>query len=169
MLYLKYAYTTFLGILIATFVGVGIAAFYPSPKQPVFPFRPVPTAPGTIPTEQQQQEAADFAKQSNEYQINYAEYNKYVSSIALAAAVIIVGLSLTIMRRMSFVADGLLLGGVLTLVYSLVRGFQAQDDKFRFVVVAIGLIVSLVLGYVKFMHPAEATNRKGTSSKSFNG
>jgi hypothetical protein len=155
-MFLKYAYTTFIGILIATFVGVGIAAFYSSPKPPVLPFTPVVgITPGTIPSEQQQQQAADFDKQSKEYQIKNAEYIKYVSSISLAAAVIIVALSLTFMRRISFVADGLLLGGVLTLVYSIVRGFEAQDDKFRFLVVAIGLIVALTLGYMKFIHPAE--------------
>ena len=36
---LKFIYTVFIGVLFATLVGVGIAAFYPQPKYPDYPIR----------------------------------------------------------------------------------------------------------------------------------
>ena len=54
-----------------------------------------------------------------------------------------------------FIADGLLLGGVLTLLYSVIRGFGTEDNMFRFVVVSVGFAISLFLGYVKFIQPAK--------------
>ncbi len=160
-MFLRYAYTIFVGILIATFIGVGIAAFYPKPKMPVYPMmNHVAPAPGQqtdmqLAEEQRQQEV--YSQQAEEFRTKNIEYTKYVSSIALAAAVIIVAISLVFRRQILFLADGLLLGGVLTLIYSIVRGFEAQDDKFRFLVVTVGLIVALALGYLKFIKTHEQT------------
>jgi len=71
--------------------------------------------------------------------------------MSLAAAIAILLVSLTIIRNLAYIADGVLLGGVLTLLYSIVRGFGSEDEKFRFIVVSIGLITALALGYIKFL------------------
>lgn len=153
---LKYIYTLFLGILLATFVGVGIAAFYPAPKYPEYPpnyYQVKPVMEGEDSTQ-----AALLRKQNEEsYQVSQefqklsAEYSRNVSVMSLAAAIAILLISLTIVRNLAYIADGVLLGGVLTLLYSIIRGFGAQDEKFRFVVVSIGLIIALALGYLKFL------------------
>lgn len=62
-------------------------------------------------------------------------------------------MSLTVVKNLIYIADGVLLGGVLTLLYSIVRGFGSQDTMFRFVVVSIGLVIALLLGYIKFIKP----------------
>ncbi len=78
-------------------------------------------------------------------------YNRNVSIISVTAAVIILVASLTLFKRILLIADGLLLGGVLTLIYSIIRGFGTEDNMFRFIVVLIGLITALILGYIKFI------------------
>ncbi len=80
--------------------------------------------------------------------------------IAVIAAVILVTTSLTLFKKILLIADGILLGGVLTLLYGTVRGFSAENLKFLFLVVSVGLTVSLVLGYLKFIRPIETGNKK---------
>lgn len=152
---LKFIYTIFLGIFLATFVGVGIAAFYPGPK---FPEQPVllkycspEIAKDVTKYEEFKAQAEKFDKEEKSFQVNSQAYSRNVSIYSLFAAIILVVLSLTLLRAILLIADGLLLGGVLTLLYSVVRGFGTEDNMFRFIVVSVGLIVSLFLGYVKFI------------------
>ncbi len=160
---LRILYVIFVAVLLAAFVGVGIAAFYPSPKPPSF-VGPVAVPYGLTPESTQsaqyiQQQQANVAAQ-NEYMQNSQSYSRNVSIIALAASIILLVLSLTLIKNIQIMADGVMLGGVLTLIYSLVRGFTSEDEKFRFVVVAIGLIITLALGYIKFIKPARTPVKK---------
>jgi hypothetical protein len=155
---LKYVYTVFVGILLAIFVGVGIAAFYPEPKYPETPFsmkypRPVmaPDFREATPSADQIREQEEYDKKTMDHQKRIEEYNKNVSSISVAAAILMLIVSLTLFKQILVIADGLLLGGVLTLLYSIIRGFQSGDHMFRFIVVTVGLVVALILGYLKFV------------------
>ena len=56
-------------------------------------------------------------------------------------------------KHLLVIADGAMIGGIFTLLYSIIRGFQADDAQFRFVLVTVGLIIALVLGYLKFIRP----------------
>ncbi|KXK08915.1 MAG: hypothetical protein UZ21_OP11001000474 [Microgenomates bacterium OLB22] len=150
-------YTFFVGVLVAVFVGVGIAAFYEEPKAPEYPATlKVYTAPveGNTPSSASaklvaEQQKYDAKMKIFEKQINL--YNRNVSIIALIAAIILSSISITFFKNLRVIADGLLLGGVITLLYSVVRIFGSGDDKVRFVVVSIGLVVALALGYKKFI------------------
>lgn len=150
-------YTFFIGILIAVFVGVGIAAFYPEPKSPETPAElkvyraPIDSEEKTEQTEELMRVQKQYDAEIEIYQKDLQIYNRNVSMIALAAAVLILVISLTLLKELLVLADGLLLGGVITLLYSVVRVFGSGDDKIRFVVVAVGLAVSLALGYIKFI------------------
>ena len=157
---LKSIYTLFIGVLVALFIGLGIAAFYVQPKMPEYPASLKYSTP--IGSPQNASVSADFQQNQEKYDNQLKDfdnksqvYNRTVSVIALAAAILILILSLTLVKNLYLISDGLLLGGVFTLLYSIVRGFNSNDDKFRFVVVSIGLIVSLVLGYIKFIRTAE--------------
>jgi len=151
---LKFIYTLFLGILVATFVGLGIAAFYPAPNPPRSSEEKLapevnPPAPVESPEEKQAWEESE--KEQQEYQKVLSLYVRNVFIIALIAAVIILVISLTIARNISVIADGLLLGGTLTLFYGIVMGFNTNDNKFRFLAVSVGLFVTLIVGYLKFI------------------
>lgn len=150
---LKLIYTFLIGIFLAVFVGVGITAFYPGPKRPETPSSikyAYPDNKNTLSAESKA-EIEKFDQAEKEFQTQSQIYSKNVSIYSLTAAIFIVIISLTLFRNILFIADGLLLGGVLTLLYSVIRGFDAQDNMFRFIVVSIGLFISLFLGYTKFV------------------
>lgn len=154
---LRYIYIVFIGVLLATFVGVGIAAFYPGPKQPEPPsllkYCSLETAKGEKLSQEFKTEQEKFDKEVKIYEEKDQRYSRNVSIISLSAAIIILITSLTLLSKIYLIADGVLLGGVLTLFYSLIRGFNSQDEMFRFIVVSVGLVVSLTLGYLKFIKP----------------
>lgn len=134
---------------------MGIAAFYPAEKPPEYPVL-AKLAPVDWGAKQDETQSAQVRRQAEEFQrknIEFRErskvYNRNVSIIALSAAVLIVVASLVFVRQFMLISDGLLLGGLVALVYSIGRGF-GQDNIFRFAVVTVGLILSLVVGYVKF-------------------
>lgn len=152
---LRLVYTIFIGILFATFVGVGIAAFYPEERSPEYPIVSTKTLypderPTATESAEQRRIDGEFQKKNKEYMERSRIYNRNVSVISLVVSVFIVVVSLVFVRQFMLISDGLLLGGLVTLVYSIVRGFGAQDNIFRFVVVSVGLLLSLVVGYAKF-------------------
>lgn len=156
---LKYIYIVFIGVLLTTFIGVGIAAFYPGPKRPeppaILQYCSAEIIKDGKLSQEFRSEEEKFDKEVKIYETKAQRYNRDVSVISLATAILILIASLIFFRKIYLIADGLLLGGVLTLVYSIIRGFSSQDDKFRFIVVSVGLVISLVLGYLKFIKPTK--------------
>lgn len=159
---IRYVYIVFVGILLAAFVGVGIAAFYKGPKYPETPIelRFPETKQFDATSAAYMQKQLEFDQKSEEFQKQNADYSRNVSIIALIAAVVMMVLSLTLFKQILVIADGLLLGGVLTLAYSVIRGFGSNDDMVRFLVVSASLIVALTLGYIKFVKPLENLSKK---------
>lgn len=156
---LKLIYTFLIGVFLAVFVGVGIAAFYPEPKYPEPPVILKYGGAEAIKDEAQlaefKAEAEKYDKVEKAYQLKEQEYNRNVSIVALIASIIMVFGSLTLFKKILLIADGLLLGGLFTLVYSVIRGFGTDNNMFRFIVVSVGLAMTLILGYVKFIKPAQ--------------
>jgi len=155
---IKYVYIVFLGLILATFVGVGIAAFYKGPVYPETPAslkysRPYTEATAATPSAEYIKEQEAFDAKSKEFEKVLEKYNQNVSMISLGFAILMMVISLTLFKKILVIADGLLLGGVLTLAYSIVRGFGSSDDIFRFLMVGAGLITAMALGYVKFVKP----------------
>ncbi|MCX6765941.1 MAG: hypothetical protein NT136_03205 [Candidatus Moranbacteria bacterium] len=148
---IKLIYTLFLALLIALFVGLGIDAFYPGPEAPQYPLELDATKPGCEETAEQKTIRDDFNKAQKEFQEKSKPYNRNVSIISLAAAIIILISSLTLLAKIKMIADGILLGGVFTTAYSIIRGLMSADTKFRFLIVTVGLIIALILGYIKFI------------------
>jgi hypothetical protein len=159
----KYLYIIFIGILFAVLVGVGIAAFYPEPKYPEYPIElntTVPQKEGSTESAKMETKRVDYEKKSRAFQKVNEDYNRNVSIIAMTFAVLFVLLGLLFARSVPIFPDGLLLGSVGTLVYSIVRGFGAHDDMYRFFIVAVSLFISLVIGYVKFIKPQSSAGKK---------
>ena len=153
-MFLKFIYTIFVGVLLATLIGVGIAAFYEAPKYPEYPSRLKVSQPEKVDEETAEEileEQEEYDKEFASFQKVQQKYNMNVSIISLVSSIIILVVSLTLFKKILMIADGLLLGGVLTLIYSIIRGFDTGDNKFRFLVVTIGFIVSIILGYIKFI------------------
>lgn len=158
---IKYVYIVFLGIILATFVGVGIAAFYKGPVYPETPLnlkygRPYVEPVTSTPSAEYIKEQEAFDAQSRKFQEEEAFYNRNVSIISLGFSILMLVLSLIFFKKIPVIADGLLLGGVLTLAYSVVTAFDTHDDIYRFLAVSVGLTIAVVLGYFKFVAPQKS-------------
>lgn len=158
---LKVIYTFFIGILLTLFIGFGIAAFYEEPKYPEpsvrlrYPLTEAEKTKESTQTAMLEKEQMELEKREKAFQKDIAFYNRNVSTIALAAAIIYLVISLILAKRLLLISDGLLLGGVFTLIYSIGRGFGTNDNMFQFITVSAGLFIALILGYFKFIKPAQ--------------
>lgn len=162
---LRYTYIVFLGMLIVTFLGFGISAFYPGPTQPDYS--------SSVPISEKQQGAPIDATASAEatrqqiaydnewksYQDKSTEYSKNVSLVALIFSVVVFLGGLLFFQKLSILSDGIVFGSVLTLLYSIIRGFESQDTMFRFLVVSVGLSIAFILGYLKFVRPSSKASK----------
>ncbi len=148
---IKYIYTFFLGLLLATFVGVGISTFYPSPKEPTMPDSYMRAIDSKELTAEQKQAEETYLSEQKTFQTTFSTYNRNVSLIALVFSLVALVIALGFAHTLPVITDGLLLGGVFTLLYSIGRGLASEDPQFRFIVTTVGLIIALVLGYLKFI------------------
>ncbi len=150
---IKFIYTLFLALLIALFVGLGINTFYPGPEAPKYPLELDQVKQGCEQTIEQQTLAKEFNQTQEKYMEELKPYNRNVSIISLVASIIILIFSLTLLTKIKMIADGILLGGVFTTIYGIIQGMMSQSSYFRFLVVVVGLIIALGLGYIKFIRP----------------
>lgn len=146
---IKYIYMFFVGLFVAVFIGTGIAVFYPAPKSPEPPVS-MPIYDKTEITQADREQQMAYEKTQRDWSDKIAVHNRNVSIIALVFAVILLVVSLALSERLGIVGDGLLLGGIFTLLYGIGRGMATDDNQYRFIVSAVGLTVTLVLGYLKF-------------------
>ena len=158
---IKSIYKLFLGILLATTIGTGIATFY---NQPEFPDSSLDSSmhspEGMTPAQQKEYDQAyrDYDEQRQEYERNTA-------IVAVVLSVVVLALGLTVLARIDVLADGLLLGSVFTLLYAIMRSFGSGDQKFIFLVTLVGLIIALTIGYMKFIK-TEKTSKRSKAKKS---
>ena len=147
-------YKIFIGALLVAFIGVGIAAFMPEPTAPTPP--PAVLAPGAIqPSPQVEQEVQAYRQEVESYRHVEALYSRDVAVIAAVAGILMLIVSVTALRATSLFSDGFVLGGIFTFTYSVLRGFMAEDNMVRFLIVSAGLLIAMALGYVRFIRPQE--------------
>ena len=73
---------------------------------------------------------------------------------------VLVVLGLVLHSKTDVIADGLLLGGVFTLLYSIIRSFGSEDPRYSFLVTSAGLVITMVVGYFKFLKHQTAKAKK---------
>jgi hypothetical protein len=56
-------------------------------------------------------------------------------------------------------ADGVMIGGLFVLLYSLGRGFASENSKYVFIVVTVGLVTVLYMGYHRFVKAHVPVNK----------
>ena len=150
---IKFIYTLFLAVLVALFVGLGISTFYPGPEAPEYPTELEYVENCCEETAEQRAIRADFDQAGKQYVEEFKLYSRNVSVISLVASIVILALSLTLLAKIKMIADGILLGGLFLTLYSIIRGLMSENSQFRFLIITVGLIIALVLGYIKFIRP----------------
>lgn len=149
----RFLYVLVIGLLFAAFIGFGLATFYKAPKSPDYPVElsyPAPVKDGTT-DEASLIKQREFEKRQKSYATDMSSYNLYASIVLIAIAVVVLAISMLGLEKVEVIGDGLTLGGVFTLLYGLGRGMAVENDIFRFIAVAAGLVIILILTYLKFI------------------
>lgn len=149
---LQVIYTFFLGLLLALFVGIGVSVFYDAPEYPEPPDSMKFGTTETL-TDAQQQEQEAYNTEVEKYDTADNDYSRNVSIVLIVAAILMLVVGVGLSHKLDILSDGILLGGVFTLIYAIGRGLSSDDEIFRFVVVTVGLVVALGLGWWKFVRP----------------
>ncbi|MFH0868163.1 MAG: hypothetical protein V1831_02535 [Candidatus Woesearchaeota archaeon] len=167
-----------IAIVFAFFVGFGIAAFYESPKyedfcEDTFYEKPYPrpimgdavNCTYIEPSEELKTECKDKGDISAEYDKNgcvesyYCEtcnkeftdinevYNRNVFIIATVVGII--ALVAGIVLKITSISSGLMGGGILLIIYGIIRYWSGLQNYGRFTVMGIALVVLIWLGYKK--------------------
>lgn len=153
---IKLIYTLFLGIILAAFVGVGVSTFYPEPEWPQTPEAVEKSYYEDEPSEESKAAQKLFDEELKAYEEEMQDYNRNASIILLSVAILFLAIGVIQAHKIDVLADGVLLGGIFTFIYGVGRGVAGGDEMFRFVIITIGLIAALGLGYWRFAKPNQA-------------
>src|SRR5215204_129387 len=152
---LKALYAIAIAFLVVAFVGFGIAAFYPEPNYPSgYPNEAQRTKPENR-TPEQKQKIEEYHQKQKAFKKTLSNYNLVVASISIGAAVLLLVGSILWLSTLAVIGDGATLGAVFTLFYGLIRAIMSNNEQFRFVAVAIGLVIIVALVYWRFVRSSQ--------------
>jgi hypothetical protein len=161
---LQTIFSFFLGLMVLAFIGVGVNTFYPSPAEKYSKqTREVSrrqealnrkAAPGSFTTTEQAQLDSLTAAQNEIFDRQQAEIKDWarVTSIILVLfATLALIVSLVLSEQLRVISNGLLLGGLFTMIYGVGWVIFSGNSVARFWVISFALIVAIGLGYMKFV------------------
>jgi hypothetical protein len=148
---MRTVYAFFLGALIALFVGLGVSTVHPGPQEPAASPELVAAQEVRELTPEEQQQWAEHLRDREAWEEQSMRHSRDVGLVTLVGAVVLLVLGLLAERRGPVLADGILLGGLFTLLHSVVRSLISQDTLVTFGVVTVALAVVLFLGYRRFV------------------
>ena len=164
--FIRLLYAVLIAVAVVTFVGMGIATFYPAPKAPDYPQTPA--------IADKVGDNSPSAAAQHDYEVAYARYqednknySRTVSVLGSVIAVAVVGVGLYVRRRSDVIGEGIALGGVATSVYAVVTAVTADDRVMRFVAVSVFLASSIAVVYVLVSDQAQVKKQpsKSTAAK----
>ncbi len=169
---LQAIFAVFLGLMITAVVGVGVYTFHPNPGdesqdqiQALYDERAAidgcssPT-PGECRTFNQLTAAEQARTKAIDVQITTlqrvaeersSQWRMSTSVILIILATMLMAVALALGDSVSVLSNGILLGGLFTMLYGVGWGLASGNSITRFLVLVVALMVSLVLGYLKFV------------------
>lgn len=159
---LQTIFSFFLGLMVVALIGVGVYTFYPSPGeaiqkqlQPLYDRQSLLMGKSGVETTETlaiQQQINDLnAKQTLEME----PWSRNTSIILVLFATLVMGISLIRSDQLRVLSNGLLLGGLFTMVYGSGWVIASGSSTARFLVVLFALAVTIGLGYLKFVRGAK--------------
>lgn len=174
---LQTLFAIFLGLMVTAFVGVGVYTFYPGPFEE-FNQR--------IEALNREREALEIAKsepdrtaedraaiQAVQDRINVAQdemrvatgdWGRRTSIILVVFATLVMAISLVRANQLPVISNGLLVGGVFSMIYGVGWIVFSDTSPMRFGVMTGALVITIALGYIRFVRgkatassPAPAT------------
>lgn len=171
---LQTIFSFFLGLMVLAFIGIGVITFYPEPEYTENP---------EIAELQREQEriwsqdkdgqlsAADQRRVDEiqeeldelwkEQESVRQDWARNTSMILIVFATVVMGISLIRSEQLRVISNGLLLGGLFTMVYGVGWIIASGESIARFGVIVFALAVTLGLGYLKFVRGKEAAAAGG--------
>jgi hypothetical protein len=165
---LQTIFSFFLGLMVLAFIGIGVNTFYPQPE-----YRENPEIRELYRQQEQiwnkdrggELSAADQAKideiqeQIDELQAEEEtvrqDWSRNTSIILILFATGVMGISLILSEQLRVISNGLLLGGLFTMVYGVGWIIASGESVARFGVIVFALAVTMLLGYLKFVRGRE--------------
>lgn len=160
---LRTIFSIFLGLMLTVFFGIGVYTFHPPPTQFTDQIKGLNKQEQVIKTTKKASELTSsdrdqlesIALKRRELMIAAEEARKpwclSTSIILIIFSTLTLVISLVRAVQLQVVSNGLLLGGVFTMLYGMGWIAFAGTSIIRFLVMALALVVTLVLGYVRFV------------------
>ena len=161
---LQTIFSFFLGLMVLAFIGVGVNTFYQSPstqheqeQQAVsrkIDALNIRTQGKSLDATQQAQMQVLQNQQNalqDKIQAEMKPWARNTSIILVIFATVVMGLSLVLSGQLLVLSNGLLLGGLFTMLYGTGWVIFSGNSTARFVVITFALLVSIALGYIKFV------------------
>lgn len=163
---LQLIFSVFLGLLLVVFIGVGMWTFYPGPMDQDSPqeqelqklYREQERLYGKQGGLQQPVDEAEIERiqtrideLQKERQALQDDWARNTSIIILVFATLLMAISLFLPDHMRVFSNGILLGGLFSVIYGTGWSFAGGDSRARFFVVAAALALALGIGYMRFI------------------
>jgi hypothetical protein len=161
---LQTIFSFFLGLMVVAFVGVGVNTFFPGPSEKFSQARQQlsrqqesvsrKAAPGSYsPREQAQLDslAEEQSKTGQREQAELKDWARSTSIVLVLFATLVLVVSLLLSERLRVISNGLLLGGLFTMIYGVGWVVFSGNSVARFWVISFALAVALGHGYAKFV------------------
>lgn len=171
---LQAIFAVFLGLMITAVVGVGVYTFHANPAEAtqeqiddLYQQRAEIEGCGTkdigggqcrsweqLTAAEQDQITAIDAQVTQLQETAQQQRNEWAQStsvILIVMATALMAVSLVLGDSVTVLSNGILLGGLFTMLYGVGWGLASGNSITRFLVLVAALVVSLVLGYLKFV------------------
>lgn len=161
---LQIIFSIFLGIMVMAFIGVGVYTFYPPPdpagqeelqelyrqQEDVQRFKD-PTALTDAERDRLTEVQDKIRVVEDRLAAQREVWGRNTSIILIAFATLTMAISLIRAEQLPVISNGLLLGGVFTMIYGVGWIVATGTSRARFFVMTVALVITLVLGYVRFV------------------
>lgn len=174
---LQTIFSFFLGLMVTAFVGVGVYTFHPPPHEVVLEEiqelnREEERVRGVRPVENLTEADRDRIQALNEernrlndrVEVLRRAWGRSTSIALIAFATLVMAVSLVRSDQLPVISNGLLLGGVFTMVYGVGWIVATDASTARFAVISAALVITLGLGYVRFVRTGKRTAVSGKAA-----
>jgi hypothetical protein len=166
---LRTIFSFFLGLMLAAFLGVGVYTFHPPPEEQSearirdFNRREQAIRNSRQPNEltaAEREQIQEIVRQRDKLRAATEEAQKpwgqSTSVVLIALATLAMAVSLVRADHLPVISNGLLLGGIFTMLYGVGWIIATGTSMARFAVMTVALAITLALGYVRFVRRGRA-------------
>lgn len=166
---LRIIFSIFLGLMLTALVGVGVYTFHLPPERLDHEIRDFKrqeqairnSKPDNELTTADRNRIQEIVRQRNELE-DAAEQARQrwalrTSIILIVLATLAMAISLVRADRMTVISNGLLLGGVFSMLYGVGWIATADTTITRFLVMTAAFVIALGLGYARFVHRSKTS------------